>query len=347
MNLEVEIQKQVGEFTLSAALSAQEGVTGLLGASGSGKSMTLRCIAGILRPDRGRIVLNGRVLYDSAQRINLPPQQRRVGYLFQNYALFPNMTVEQNIACGLPRRLDRQQRRQAVAGMVAKMRLTGLEGRRPHQLSGGQQQRVALARILVGQPELLLLDEPFSALDSYLREQLLTELRERLKEFEGPALLVTHSRDEAYELCSRLAILEEGTLTACRDTRAVFAQPGTRAAAVLTGCKNITPAWKAGEHLIEAPGWGVCLTCAQPVEEGLTAVAIRAHYFGGGIAENAFPVAFVEEIEEPFAWIFKFRYAGQAPEEPPLWWRVSKGSRPQPLPPALGIAPADVLPLYG
>ncbi len=347
MSLELEIQKRMGSFYLDVSLTAGEGVTGLLGASGCGKSMTLRCIAGILRPDRGRIVLNGRVLFDSERHIHLPPQQRRVGYLFQNYALFPNMTVEQNIACGLHGQWDRAARQKAVAEMIERMRLEGLERHRPHQLSGGQQQRVALARILVGQPELLLLDEPFSALDSYLREQLLTELRERLKEFEGPALLVTHSRDEAYELCSRLAIMEQGRLTACRDTREVFSDPGTCQAAVLTGCKNIAPARKAGEHLVEVPSWGVRLACAQPVREELQAVAIRAHYFGGSIEENAFPVRFVEEIEEPFAWILKFQYAGQDPASPPLWWRVSKGARPQTLPEVLGVSPVDVLPLYG
>ena len=132
--------------------------------------MTLRCIAGIIRPDKGRIVLNGRVLFDSEAKIDLPPQKRKVGYLFQNYALFDNMTVEQNIACGISSEKNRAERKKQVAAMIERMQLTGLEKNKPHQLSGGQQQRVALARILIGKPEIILLDEPFSALDSYLPE---------------------------------------------------------------------------------------------------------------------------------------------------------------------------------
>ena len=169
MSLEVNIEKKLDGFTLRAAFTAGNTSTVLLGASGCGKSMTLRCIAGIVKPDCGRIVLDGRVLFDSAQHIDLPPQQRGVGLLFQNYALFPNMTVEQNIRCGLKAEKDPTARRAACAEMLRAMRLEPLAKRCPAQLSGGQQQRAALARILVGKPRILMLDEPFSALDSYLR----------------------------------------------------------------------------------------------------------------------------------------------------------------------------------
>ena len=198
MSLIVDIKKRLGSFSLSAQLEAGEGVTGILGSSGCGKSMTLKCIAGIERPDSGHIELDGVVLYDSRKRIDLHPQQRRVGYLFQNYALFPNMTLRQNILCGLRNQPDKAQRVKEADDMIAMMGLQGLEKHRPYQLSGGQQQRAALGRILVNKPRLLMLDEPFSALDTYLRERLQAEMRELLKSYGGPVLLVTHSRDEAY-----------------------------------------------------------------------------------------------------------------------------------------------------
>ena len=210
MSREVNIEKKLDGFTLRAAFTAGNTSTALLGASGCGKSMTLRCIAGIVKPDRGRIVLDGRVLFDSAQHIDLPPQQRGVGLLFQNYALFPNMTVEQNIRCGLKAEKDPAARRAACAEMLRAMRLETLAKRYPAQLSGGQQQRAALARILVGKPRILMLDEPFSALDSYLREEVEGEVGSLLASFAGTALLVTHNRDEAYRLCKEMIVLNEG-----------------------------------------------------------------------------------------------------------------------------------------
>ena len=228
MSLQVDIHKQLGDFELHASFETDGGVTGLLGASGCGKSMTLKCIAGIEKPDRGRIVLDGVTLFDSERRVNLPPQARRVGYLFQNYALFPNMSVRANILCGLRGERDRHQRERALEAMIDMLALRGLENHRPSQLSGGQAQRVALARILVGSPRLLMLDEPFSALDSHLRDQLQLQLRELLSGFGHDVLLVTHSRDEAYHLCSRIAVMEAGRLLALKDTKALFADPGTQ-----------------------------------------------------------------------------------------------------------------------
>ena len=190
MSLEVHIEKKLNGFTLRSDFAAGNTATAILGASGCGKSMTLRCIAGIVKPDKGRIVLDGRVLFDSEQHIDLPPQQRGVGLLFQNYALFPNMTVEQNILCGLKAERDKAARKARCAGMLRALRLEELASRRPAELSGGQQQRTALARILVGKPKILMLDEPFSALDSYLREEVEGEVGSLLAGFAGTALLV-------------------------------------------------------------------------------------------------------------------------------------------------------------
>ncbi len=346
MSLSIKIKKRLGDFLLDVDFTSEEGVSGLLGASGCGKSLTLRSVAGIVKPDSGKIILNGTTLFDSEKGINLPPQKRRVGYLFQNYALFPNMTVEQNIACGLHQEQDRAARKAAVSEMIRRLRLTGLEKHRPHQLSGGQQQRTALARILVGSPEILLLDEPFSALDSHLKEQLHAELRAMLKIFDKDTLLVTHSRDEAYKLCEKLALMDNGQITAAGDTKAIFADPGTWIGAMLTGCKNIINARKAGDTLVEVPDWGVTFSAGKPVGDNLSAIGIRAHYFCPQTVENSVPIRILEDIEEPFEWTFKFKYIDQDEDSEPIWWRISKGEMSSEPPEKLGVAPEDILLLY-
>ena len=346
MSLQVDIRKRLGSFTLDLAFTAENGVTSLLGASGCGKSMTLKCIAGIEKPDEGRIVLDGRVLFDAEAGINLPPQKRRVGYLFQNYALFPNMTVAQNILCGLNREKDRAEKQRRLREMLCMMQLEGLEQRKPAQLSGGQQQRAALARILVSDPQLLLLDEPFSALDGHLRDSLKIEMRDLLARFGREVLMVTHDRNEAYNMSQAIAVMDNGRLLALKPTKALFADPGSVQAAILTGCKNIAAARRIDEHSVEVPAWGLRLETKQRVGEGLCAVGVRAHYFNPSAQQNRFPVRFVEEMEEPFETILQFRYAGQTPDSPPVWWRLPKDKKPAQFPEALGVAPANILLLY-
>ena len=219
MSLTVDIKKRLGSFSLDVSFQAESEVLALLGSSGCGKSMTLKCIAGIEKPDEGKIILNGRTLFDSENRINLSPQKRRVGYLFQQYALFPNMTVRQNIAAGASGRPDAKK---AVEEKIAAMRLEGLEDKRPAQLSGGQQQRVALARILVSEPEVLLLDEPFSALDSYLRWELEMELSGTLRAFGSTAVFVSHSRDEVFRICDNVCVLAHGHSEEKRPVRTLW-----------------------------------------------------------------------------------------------------------------------------
>ena len=194
--LEVRIEKKLGNFHLQVELSAGRETLALLGASGAGKTMTLQCLAGMVKPDRGYIVFDGNVWFDSEKRIFVPPQERGVGLLFQNYALFPNMTVRQNLLCGLRRNTPRHARELAANQLLERFCLNGLEEHLPAQLSGGQQQRVALARCLAGQPRLLLLDEPFAALDTHLRWRLEQDLMNTLNDFIGPTLYVTHDRDE-------------------------------------------------------------------------------------------------------------------------------------------------------
>ncbi len=346
MSLSVNIQKYVGAFKLDIAFEATDGVLGFLGASGSGKSMTLRCIAGIEKPDKGSIVLDGVTLFDSEKHINLPPQERHVGYLFQNFALFPTMTVQQNILCGLYSEKDSVKKKTILKDMIRMFHLEGLESQYPAQLSGGQQQRVSVARILASRPNLLLLDEPFSALDSFLREQMQAQLVDVLRGFDKKVILVTHSRDEAYQLCRHLALMDNGRILRTGGTKEVFADPGSRQGAILTGCKNIADARKTGEYQVEVPSWGIHLTMVQPVRDDLKAVGIRAHYFNPKAVANHFPVVFTEEIEEPFAWVITFRYSNQQIDSPPVWWRIPKDRKTGVFPSELGVAPQNILMLY-
>lgn len=347
MSLEVHIEKKLNGFTLRSDFTAGNTATAILGASGCGKSMTLRCIAGIVKPDKGRIVLDGRVLFDSEQHIDLPPQQRGVGLLFQNYALFPNMTVEQNILCGLKAERDKAARKARCAGMLRALRLEELASRRPAELSGGQQQRTALARILVGKPKILMLDEPFSALDSYLREEVEGEVGSLLAGFAGTALLVTHNRDEAYRLCRDMIVMDGGQVLRTGTTKEVFADPRSIAAARLTGCKNILPCVRVDEHHVRLTGWERELTVALPVPEGCCAVGIRAHDFAPEAAdgENRMPVQVGASSESPFDWNVICTAADDAGK---LWWKVSKTtlSSPPPQAPAyLRVAPENIMPL--
>ncbi len=326
MSLEVALEKKLKGFSLEIAFQVTSGCLGILGASGCGKSMTLKSIAGIVRPDRGRIALGDRVLLDTEKRIDLPPQKRKVGYLFQNYALFPNMTVEENVGIGL--RGTRQEKAPIVQQMIAHFRLDGLEQRYPWQLSGGQQQRVALARILAYHPDVLLLDEPFSALDAYLKEELQMELARLLREYDGLAILVTHNRDEVYKLCGSLMTIHQGRMLSFGDTRETFHSPGHPQVARLTGCKNLSRAKAVGTHQVYALDWGVTLQVAQPIPPQLTHIGIRAHDFyplgEGEEAVNAIPLLEAEISEAPFEWNILFKADPSCGEAGQIWWKLNK-----------------------
>lgn len=278
MSLSVDIRKRLGDFSLDVSFKAENPAEtlALLGASGCGKSMALKCVAGVERPDEGRIVLNGRVLYDSAARVNVPAQRRHVGYLFQSYALFPAMTVLDNVLVGA-RGATRAERLAMAARQIRAFRLEGLEGRRPAELSGGQQQRCALARIMASEPELLLLDEPFSALDGYLRWQLELELADTLRAFPGGVVFVTHSRDEVYRMCDRVCVLTDGRGGRTVPTSELFDAPATLAEALISGCKNVSSAVPVGPETLDCADWGVRLACGRAVA-GCAHAGIRAHF---------------------------------------------------------------------
>lgn len=343
MAILVNIKKNLGPFQLSVNFEAENEVLALLGESGSGKSMTLKCIAGIEQPDEGRIVLGDRVLFDSEKKIRLTPQKRRVGYLFQNYALFPNMTVEENISAGIPR--SKQGEKELIQDKIKMFCLEGLGKRYPFQLSGGQQQRVALARILASDPEILMLDEPFSALDSYLRWQMEQEMKNVLEKFGGTTLFVSHNRDEVYRVCDKIAVLSGGKLEAVHDKWDLFYHPQTVAAALLTGCKNIARARKASQNAVEVPEWGTVLQTGQKVPDTVSHVGVRAHYFVPVSDENEANVvkgSVLREIEDTFSVIILYQTGGSTIrwELDKEAYRTLKGSE---LPVYLKVLPKDIL----
>lgn len=218
----------------------QFGITVLFGPSGCGKSTILRCLAGLERPESGIIASGSECWFDSSKKINLSPQHRDVGFFFQDFALFPHLTVADNVAYGIR---DRSPvvRDQRVRFALSKFNLQDLELRLPKHLSGGQRQRVALARVLVRRPRLLLLDEPLSALDEPLRRLLRLELRTILNEWGIPAILVTHDREEAHALADQVIVMDEGQICQAGDPRTVFRRPHSVTVARAIGIENILP----------------------------------------------------------------------------------------------------------
>ena len=322
MALSVDIRKQLGNFRLEVQFDAGGETLALLGASGCGKSVTLKCIAGILKPDEGRITLDGVTLFDSAARIDLPPQRRHVGYLFQNYALFPNMTVAQNIAAGVK---ERVRRREITAEKLRQFRLEDVSGQKPWQLSGGQQQRTALARILASEPKAILLDEPLSALDSYLKYQLELELAETLDSFPGTAVWVSHDRGEVFRSCRRVCVLDAGKSQPVQTLEELFRAPGTEAAARLSGCRNCAGAEPRGEAVF-VPAWNVTLRCAGPAADHVRSIGIRAHQVRPAPpgTVNSFPCAVVRVIEDVFSTVVLLRPEGAAADAPLLRMELDK-----------------------
>jgi molybdate ABC transporter permease protein len=338
--LEAVVERSLENFTLRIALSAGQGSVGLLGPSGSGKSMTLRMIAGVSRPDRGRIVLNGRVLYDSATAENIPAAKRRVGLVFQDYALFPHLTVAENVGFGLSR-FAKAERAARIWKQLEQMGIGELAHRYPGQISGGQRQRVAIARCMAMEPDALLLDEPFAALDPHLRRRTEEQLRSTLAGFNGAVVFVTHDMEEAFRFCSELQVLDDGRVIASGPKHELFEHPRTVAAARLTGCKNIARAGRVGPDCIQVDAWNCRLRTAVEVSEALTHVGVRSHQLAfhqadGG--ENTFPCWLVSTSEAPHEMTLYLRlHAKPESGEPPhlqadvakdVWRALSL--RPQP-----------------
>jgi molybdate transport system ATP-binding protein len=236
--LEVDLTLALPGFTLAAAWEAGDGIVALFGPSGAGKTLTLQCLAGLLAPGRGRVAVDGRVLFDAAAGVDVPPQQRGVGYVFQRQALFPHLSVAENVGFGL-RHLERAARARRTAELVARLGLGGLEARRPADLSGGQRQRVALARALAPRPALLLLDEPFSALDEPTRRALREELTRAVAAERACAVIVTHDLAEAYQLGDRIVVYEDGRVIQAAPRAELLSGPASEAVARIMGMRNV------------------------------------------------------------------------------------------------------------
>jgi molybdate transport system permease protein len=299
--IEIDVEKALKNFSLQVAFETGQGAVGLLGASGAGKSMTLRMIAGIVAPDSGRIVLNDRVLFDSATGKNISAARRRIGVVFQDYALFPHMTVAENIGFGLSA-LEEEERQERVSKQLESMHIGELAGRYPKEISGGQRQRVAIARCMATEPRALLFDEPFAALDPHLRRRMEEQLRETLAGYKGAVIFVSHDMEEAFRFCTDLLVLDSGRVVASGPKHQLFERPQTVAAAQLTGCKNIAEAWRVGANRIAVGAWNCELQTAEPVPHALTHVGIRSHQIVFQRASkdpNTFPCWLVSTSEAP------------------------------------------------
>jgi molybdate transport system permease protein len=355
MPLEAYFQKKLREFALEVSFESGDEPIAVLGPSGSGKTMLLRAIAGLERPESGTISLNSRIIFDAQKRIHLPPRERRIGMLFQNYALFPHRTAEENIAFGLSR-LPVLEREKKVSDATRRVHLSGLEKRFPGELSGGEQQRIALARALAIDPEALLLDEALTALDTHLRSQLEQQLLETLRSFGRPALLVTHNIEEAYRLGKKLMVLVRGRVVAHGDTAEIFKRPPSVEVARLTGCKNFSRARIASDNTVEAIDWGCMLTV--PATPGTTVhhAGIRAHHIDfteakatAGESDNVFPCWLVRTSETPFriTLFLRLHSAPQGDAAPHLQAEVFKEKwdrfRHQPFPWHVRLAPESIL----
>ncbi|MCR5035644.1 MAG: ATP-binding cassette domain-containing protein [Clostridia bacterium] len=326
MSISVDINKRLGDFSLEISFETDAKRIGILGPSGCGKSITLKSIAGIEKPDSGHIRIDNRVLFDQGQKINLKPQKRRVGYMFQNYALFPTMNVVQNIGAGLG--VADEDKSARISDMIERFHLQGLEKHLPGQLSGGQQQRVALARIMAYRPDIILLDEPFSALDEHLKERLQHEMISMLEDYEGQVILVSHNRDEIYRFSEELLIMDDGHVMARGQTERLFGDPGSVAVARMTGCKNFSDAERLDDHRIRLKEWGVTLELEREIPEDIDAIGYRAHAFEpvwGERQKNCLPFRLSGVDELPF----ERRYYLLPEEGELICWFIQDNERAQ------------------
>ena len=307
MSLKVSIKKKLGEFNLDIDFETGNETLALFGESGCGKSMTLKCIAGIEKPDYGKIVLNGRILFDSEKKIDLPPRERKVGYLFQQYALFPHMNVYKNIQTAVSdRKIEKDK---LIREKIKLFYLDGLEDKHPWELSGGQQQRVALARIFASNPEVLLLDEPFSALDSYLKWQLEQELINTLEAYAGNSIFVSHNRDEVYRICEKVSIINNGKNEKSLSVKELFENPKSLSAALLTGCKNFSKIEKLSTNEVLALDWGEKITVNKEISDSDKYIGVRVHHIQlvNEIEQNTIRCKIEKSIENVFSTIVLLR----------------------------------------
>ncbi|MCR5358020.1 MAG: ATP-binding cassette domain-containing protein [Lachnospiraceae bacterium] len=315
MSLDVNIKKQYPGFALDVSFKTGSKRIGILGASGCGKSITLKSIAGIEKPDSGRISFENSVWFDKEKGVNIKAARRNVGYLFQNYALFPNMTVKENIEAALHVAGKDKNRAGSSAEIIERYALSDIKDHMPDELSGGQQQRTAFARLMARDPGMILLDEPFSAMDTFLREGMRLELIRMLDEYDKTVIMVSHDRDEIYQMCDYLILMDKGRVIAKGDTDELFSHPKTTEAARLTGCKNISRIKRMSDHRIKALDWqGIELLTDETVTEDITHAGVRAHdIVPGDEGVNVFSAGRAQISRLPFEWYVTL--------ENGLWWK--------------------------
>ena len=269
--LELSFKKTLGTFHLDPSLQVNNELMVLFGPSGSGKTLTLQCIAGLLKPDSGFMRLDGLTYFDSEAGVNLPLNERRIGYVFQDYALFPHMTVYDNVSYGISK-VPKAAVKEKVSELLSILRLEGLEKRYPSELSGGQKQRVAIARSIIIRPSLFLLDEPFAALDYPVRSKLRIDLKRIRGRFSTPTVVVTHDLEEAFILGDRIAVINEGRIEQVGTREEVFYRPNSKKVAKFLGIKNIfkgkVVSTEEGAVHIESTGFNVVAPQNQPLSTG-------------------------------------------------------------------------------
>lgn len=345
MSLSVSIKKSFPAFTLDVDIEAGNETIGWLGESGCGKSLTMRCIAGIETPDEGKIVVNGKTFFEreagKRPTVNLSPQERKTALLFQNYMLFPNLTVAENVAAGIDRKLPKEERNAQVDAELKRFGLDGFGKRYPSQLSGGQQQRVALARMLAAKPDILMLDEPFSALDAHLKGVLEQNLAGLFETFHGTILYVSHDIDEALRFCDRIAVIEKGHVMEVSTGNNLVNNPQSAASIRLSGCKNTTPAHRIDDRRVFLPAWGIEVDTDKPAPENLTYMGVRAFFLERAKepGRNTYRVRVVRTSDSRFDRSVLLEFLDRTPGSDPvveqtenemkyleqhLFWRVDK-----------------------
>lgn len=345
MSLSVSIKKSFPAFTLDVDIEAGNETIGWLGESGCGKSLTMKCIAGIETPDEGKIVVNGKTFFEreagKRPAVNLFPQERKTALLFQNYMLFPNLTVAENVAAGIDRKLPKGERNAQVDAELKRFGLDGFGKRYPSQLSGGQQQRVALARMLAAKPDILMLDEPFSALDAHLKGVLEQNLAGLFETFHGTILYVSHDIDEALRFCDRIAVIEKGHVMEVSTGNNLVNNPQSAASIRLSGCKNTTPAHRIDDHRVFLPAWGIEVETDKSAPENLTYMGVRAFFLERAEepGRNTYRVRVVRTSDSRFDRSVLLEFLDRTPGSDPvveqtenemkyleqhLFWRVDK-----------------------
>ncbi len=343
MSLSLDIRKHYPGFTLDVALEAGEERVALLGASGCGKSCTLRCIAGVETPDEGRIVVNGVTFFDSERGVNLSPQERKTALLFQNYQLFPNLTVAENVCAGMDAPRSSDARAQRARAFLSIFGMEAFADRYPAQLSGGQQQRVALARMIAARPGIFMFDEPFSALDSYLKGALEQNLLDLFDVMRSTVLYVSHDIDEAFRFCDRICVLDAGRVAEVGSTDRIVNHPTTLAALRLTGCKNTSRARRVDAHHVEALDWGMTFALADEVPSEVAHLGIRASYIHRDRrdGENTFELRVARVSDSRFERVVLLETPQGDPQRR-IQWKVSRVDVPEDEMPHVG----DVLSLH-